>query len=151
MWALSEDDGYNDRDVAYYEVWRAVLPGGSYVKAGQVAAGIGVFSDTNVVVTPGQYVSYAVTAVASSGASSSSALALILAAAPTLTEPAVLPDGSVQFHLSGIAGLSYTVQASTNLMAWVPILSFVSTNGTTPVVDSAATNLKYRFYRALSP
>jgi hypothetical protein len=45
-----------------------------------------------------QYVSYAVTAVASSGASSSSALALILLAAPALTEPAVLPDGSVQFN-----------------------------------------------------
>jgi len=151
MWALSEDDGYNDRDVVYYEVWRAVLPGGSYVKAGQVAAGVGVFSDTNVVVSPGQYVSYAVTAVASSGANSSSALALILIAAPTLTEPAVLPDGSVQFNLSGTAGLSYTVQASTNLVDWVPVLSFVSTNGTTPVVDPAATNFNSRFYRARTP
>ena len=151
MWALSEDDGYNDRDVVYYDVWRAVLPGGSFVKAGQVAAGIGVFSDTNAVVAPGQYVSYAVTAVASSGASSSSALALALIAAPTLTEPAVLPDGSVQFNLSGIAGLSYTLQASTNLLDWVPVLSFVSTNSTTTVADPAATNFSSRFYRAVSP
>jgi hypothetical protein len=151
MWALSEDDGYNDRDVAGYEVWRAVLPGGSYVKAGEVAAGVGVFTDTNIVVAPGQYVSYAVTAVAGSGASSSPALALILIAAPALTEPAVLADGSVQFNLSGIAGLSYTVQASTNLVDWVPILSLVSTNGTITVVDPAAAALNRRFYRALSP
>ena len=151
MWALSEDDGYNDRDVVYYEVWRAVLPGGSYVKAGEVAAGIGVFSDTNVVVAPGQYVSYAVTAVAGSGASSSSAVALTLIAAPTLTEPAVLADGSAQFNLSGIVGLSYTLQASTNLVDWVPVLSFVSTNGTTTVADPAATNFNSRFYRARTP
>ena len=151
MWALSEDDGYNDRDVAYYEVWRAVLPGGSYVEAGEVPAGVGVFCDSNVAVAPGQYVSYGVTAVASGGASSSPALALILIAAPTLTDPAVLADGSVQFNLSGIAGLSYTVQASTNLVDWVPILSFVSTNGSTTVADPAAAKLNYRFYRASSP
>jgi hypothetical protein len=151
MWALSEDDGYNDRDVVYYEVWRAVLPGGSYVMAGEVAAGVGVFCDTNAVVAPGQYVSYAVTAVASGGASSSPALALTLIAAPALTEPAVLADGSVQFNLSGIAGLSYTVQASTNLVDWVPIQGFVSTNGTTAVADPAAAKLNYRFYRASSP
>jgi hypothetical protein len=151
MWALSEDDGYNDRDVAGYEVWRAVLPGGSYVKAGEVAPGVGAFCDTNVVVAPGQYVSYAVTAVGSSGASSSPALGLSLIAAPALTEPAVLADGSVQFNLSGIAGLSYTVQASTNLVDWVPILSLVTTNGATTVVDPAAAALNHRFYRALSP
>jgi alpha-tubulin suppressor-like RCC1 family protein len=151
MWALSEDDGYNDRDVAYYEVWRAVLPGGSYVEAGEVPAGVGVFCDTNVVVAPGQYVSYAVTAVASSGTSSSPASALILIAAPTMTEPTILADGSVQFNLSGVAGLSYTVQASTNLVDWVPILSFVSTSGTTTVADPAAAKLSYRFYRASSP
>jgi hypothetical protein len=150
MWALSEDDGYNDRDVGYYEVWRAVLPGGSYVKAGQVAAGVGVFSDTNAAVAPGQYVSYAVTAVASSGANSSSALAMTLIAAPTLTEPAVLPDGSVQFNLGGIVGLSYTLQASTNLVDWFPVLSLVSTNSTTQVADPAPTGFKYRFYRAVS-
>ena len=151
MWALSEDDGYNDRDVARYEVWRAVLPGGSYAKVGEVAAGIGLFSEPDVALSPGQYVSYAVTAVASSGASSSPALALSLIATPTLTVPAVLADGSVQLNLSGIAGLSYTVQASTNLVDWVPIQSFISTNGTMTVVDPAATNFNYRFYRAVTP
>ena len=49
MWALSEDDGYNDRDVSRYDVFQAVLPGGSYVKVGEVPAGIGLYSGTNAV------------------------------------------------------------------------------------------------------
>jgi hypothetical protein len=65
MWALSEDDGYNDRDVIRYDILRAVLPGGSYAKVGEVAAGIGIYSETNPVVAPPQYDSYAVVAVAS--------------------------------------------------------------------------------------
>jgi hypothetical protein len=65
MWALSEDDGYNDRDVIRYDILRAVLPGGTYTNVGSVAAGIGIYSETNPVVAPPQYVSYAVVAVAS--------------------------------------------------------------------------------------
>jgi hypothetical protein len=75
MWALSEDDGYNDRDVARYDVLRAVLPSGDYVKVGEVAAGIGLCSETNLVVEPTQYVRYAVAAVASGGLSSAQTLA----------------------------------------------------------------------------
>jgi hypothetical protein len=151
MWALSEDDGYNDRDVALYEVWRAVLPGGEYLKVGEVAAGIGVFSDGNVVIQPGQYVSYAVTAVASGGASSAAALATSLVESPLLNVAAVLPDGSVRLSVTGLTGLSYTVQASTNLVVWTPVTTLVNTNGTMTVVDPAATNFNYRFYRAVSP
>ncbi len=75
MWALSEDDGYNDRDVVRYEVWRAELPGGSYAKIGQVDAGVGVFSERSVNVSAPHFLRYAVTAVDNSGLSSSSALA----------------------------------------------------------------------------
>jgi len=70
MWALSEDDGYNDRDVSRYDVFQAVLPGGSYVKVGEVPAGIGLYSGTNLSVPATQYVGYAVSAVASNGLSS---------------------------------------------------------------------------------
>ncbi len=151
MWALSEDDGYNDRDVVHYEIWRAVLPGGSYVKAGEVAAGGGVFSDTKVVIQAGQYVSYAITSVASGGASSPPTSAMSLVSPPFFNAAAVLPDGSVQLRVTGIAGLSYTVQASTNLLDWTPVTTLVNTDGTMTVVDMAATNLNYRFYRAVSP
>jgi len=75
MWALSEDDGYNDRDVIRYDILRAVLPGGSYGKVGEVAAGIGIYSETNLTVAPTQYVRYAVVAVASNSLTSAQVLA----------------------------------------------------------------------------
>jgi hypothetical protein len=75
MWALSEDDGYNDRDVVRYDVFRAVLPNGSYVKVGEASAGVGLYTETNTAVGSTQYVGYAVTAVATNGLSSSQALA----------------------------------------------------------------------------
>jgi hypothetical protein len=75
MWALSEDDGYNDRDVIRYDILRAVFPNGSYGKVGEVAAGIGIYSETNLMVAPTQYVCYAVVAVASNSLTSAQALA----------------------------------------------------------------------------
>jgi hypothetical protein len=75
MWALSEDDGYNDRDVVRYDVFRGVLPGGSYVKVGEASAGVGLYTETNTAVGSTQYVGYAVTAVATNGVSSSQTLA----------------------------------------------------------------------------
>jgi hypothetical protein len=75
MWALSEDDGYNDRDVVRYDVFRAVLPSGSYVKVAEVNAGIGFYSETNTWVAPTQYIGYAVSAVDSTGLSSPQAQA----------------------------------------------------------------------------
>jgi hypothetical protein len=83
MWALSEDDGYNDRDVARYDVLRAVLPGGSYAKVAEVAAGIGLYSGTNLAIVPPQYLGYAVVAVASNGLSSAPTLASRLMAGGT--------------------------------------------------------------------
>ena len=75
MWALSEDDGYNDRDVVRYDVFRAVLPGGSYVKVGEASAGVGFYTETNTTVGNTQCVAYAVTAVATNGLSSSQTFA----------------------------------------------------------------------------
>jgi hypothetical protein len=75
MWALSEDDGYNDRDAARYDVFRAVLPGGGYVKVGEASAGVGLYTETNTTVGSTQYVGYAVAAVATNGLSSSQTLA----------------------------------------------------------------------------
>ena len=75
MWALSEDDGYNDRDVVRYDILRASLPGGSYVKVGEAAAGVGLYSETNPTIGTTQFVSYAVVAVGSNGLSSAQAVA----------------------------------------------------------------------------
>lgn len=75
MWTLSEDDGYNDRDVIRYDVWRVVLPGTNWLKVGEVEAGIGLFSETNPTLGATQYVHYAVAAVDLLGATSSPLLA----------------------------------------------------------------------------
>jgi hypothetical protein len=75
MWGLSEDDGYNDRDVVRYDVLRAILPGGSYAKVGEADAGVGLYSETNLTVGATQFVSYVVVAVGSNGLSSVQALA----------------------------------------------------------------------------
>lgn len=75
MWALSEDDGYNDRDVVRYEVWRAVMPGTNWFKAGEVPAGVGVFNEPNVSVAATQYLRYAVRSVDNTGLTSDLALA----------------------------------------------------------------------------
>jgi hypothetical protein len=83
MWAPSEDDGYNDRDVVRYEVWRAILPGGGYAKVAEVDAGTGLYSEKNLSVTPPQYIQYELVAVASHGLSSAAAMANRLTTAGT--------------------------------------------------------------------
>lgn len=89
MWTLSEDDGYNDRDVVRYDVWRVVMPGTNWLKVGGVAAGIGLFSETNLTVGATQYVRYAVTAVDQLG----SASALLLANRFVASTPSADNDG----------------------------------------------------------
>jgi hypothetical protein len=89
MWTLSEDDGYNDRDVIRYDVWRVVLPGTNWQKVGEVEAGIGLFSVTNLTVGATQYVRYAVAAVDQVGATS----ALLLANRFVTGTPSVDNDG----------------------------------------------------------
>jgi hypothetical protein len=74
-----------------------------------------------------------------------------LVGGPVLTPPAPQPGGSVQFTLDGIAGWSYTVSGSTDLVNWTPLTNFVATNAATPVVDPAAGNFNQRFYRAVAP
>ena len=55
MWARSEDDGYNDRDVVRYEVWRAELPGGDWVRVGELPPGSEVYLETCPAVPAGKF------------------------------------------------------------------------------------------------
>jgi len=66
-----------------------------------------------------------------------------------LASPSRLPAGLVQFILEGNVGLTYVVEASTNLVNWTPLTTLVATNGAMPVLDTAATNFNHRFYRAV--
>ena len=73
---------------------------------------------------------------------------LVGATAPQISSTGVT-NGQLQFSVSGTPGFDYTVQASTNLVTWVnllssnpPVLPFVWT-------DAQTTNLPWRFYRVM--
>ncbi|EEF63094.1 NHL repeat containing protein [Pedosphaera parvula] len=64
---------------------------------------------------------------------------------------AMQPNGTVQFSLSGSSGAIYTLEVSTNLVNWTPLVTFTMTNGTVQLIDTTATNFPAQFYRLVSP
>ena len=84
----------------------------------------------------------------------------VLPPAPVSTNPAAImsialnPDQSVTMDLLGTPGVTYRVQAATNLhaAAWFDVsTNTASTNGLWTVTDVAPINLPQRFYRAVTP
>ena len=61
-----------------------------------------------------------------------------------------LADGSVTFQLIGLAGRSYTLQTSSDLVHWDEVTTKVAVNGRIEFTDPAAANQPYRFYRVRS-
>ncbi len=61
----------------------------------------------------------------------------------------LLPGGAVQVALSGQAGQSYPIQASTNLLDWLSITNVTLTNSSAQFVDPFGTTWPQRFYRAV--
>ena len=51
--------------------------------------------------------------------------------------------------MSGLTGKSYVLQATTNLVDWIPIGTNVAQSNMFKMIDASATSLRYRFYRAL--
>jgi trimeric autotransporter adhesin len=66
---------------------------------------------------------------------------------PMLTRETRLTNGQFQFRLAGTSGESYILQGSTNLSAWIPLL----TNSATlyDYTDPSSTSFRTRFYRAV--
>jgi hypothetical protein len=60
-----------------------------------------------------------------------------------------LPGRTYGFSISGSVGQTWQVEGSVDLVNWLPISSFVSTNAVMRFVDSAATNFEQRFYRVI--
>jgi hypothetical protein len=52
-----------------------------------------------------------------------------------------------RFAVDGQIGQAYILQASTNLVNWVPVLNFTCTNSPTYVTDPGAKSFIWRFYR----
>ncbi|MBI4324892.1 MAG: hypothetical protein HY674_06475 [Chloroflexi bacterium] len=61
----------------------------------------------------------------------------------------MLPNGMFRFTVTGVPGLSFAIQTSTNLADWIEATNFVLPAATLEVTDSEATNHAHRFYRAV--
>jgi arabinogalactan endo-1,4-beta-galactosidase len=63
-----------------------------------------------------------------------------------------LNNGHFQFSLTGLTGQgAVEIEASTNLMQWMPIFTNPSAFGTATIIDSNAGSFPQRFYRAIAP
>ena len=70
---------------------------------------------------------------------------------PALAQPQRRSDANFQFQLyPQQIGLTYTIEASTNLNTWTSLTSFVATSLPMPVTDLSASNSPGKFYRAYS-
>jgi hypothetical protein len=69
--------------------------------------------------------------------------------APVLTFVNRDAFGVIRWQLRGDPGHLYQVEGSTNLADWVPVLSVIPGGGTNQFNDPSATNLGFRFYRAV--
>jgi len=72
-------------------------------------------------------------------------------AQPEFGSNGIFVDGRFQLTLNGETGWNYRIDASTNFIDWQPLTNLATTNGPLYWVDSNATNLWYRFYRAVIP
>ena len=66
---------------------------------------------------------------------------------PTLSNSQILPDGSYQVTLTGIPGVTYTVQQSDDLATWVFKEDVTLVSTTALITDSSAQNTPSRFFR----
>ena len=64
-------------------------------------------------------------------------------------EGKVNPDGTFGFAFSGVLNASYSLEASTNLVNWIPLTNFIQTVNPIQIVDPGSTNFPRRFYRAI--
>jgi hypothetical protein len=61
----------------------------------------------------------------------------------------LLSGGAVQVGVTGLAGQTYLIQASTDLVNWTTLTTLTLTNGTGQFIDSSPANVNQRFYRAV--
>jgi len=60
-------------------------------------------------------------------------------------------NGVFQFSITGTAGATNIIQASTNLVSWITLQTLLNTNGSIFFVDQSATNSRQKFYRVVIP
>ncbi len=69
-------------------------------------------------------------------------------ALPQLGVPQISTGGAAQVSVTGLAGQTYIIESSTNLVNWVPVCT---NSGSFIFTDPDAINFPYRFYQAVLP
>jgi hypothetical protein len=62
-----------------------------------------------------------------------------------------LESNQVELILSGQPGDSVTIQRSSNLVHWLPLVTLTNTDGALQFTDATAMDTPQQFYRAISP
>jgi hypothetical protein len=69
----------------------------------------------------------------------------------TLIDPVLLSDGRFRLTVTGAAPQGFVIQASTNLVTWLGLLTNSLSGGRFDYTNSNPTSLGQRYYRASSP
>src|SRR5882724_10020211 len=67
----------------------------------------------------------------------------------TLGAPSMSANGAFGFSVSGAPGLTYEIDASSNLLNWLSVTSLIPTSSPFQFSDPATTNVPQTFYRAV--
>ena len=74
----------------------------------------------------------------------------VQATPPSFDPASQLPSGPQKFLLTGVAGDTYTIQATSDFLSWSNLTTVQNINGTVEFYEQQATNFPRRFYRALA-
>ena len=90
--------------------------------------------------------SVTVTNLAGSVTSSDATLSVYSSAVPALSGTSFDADNNFSFTVAGVPGFNYAVQASTNLVDWIPLLT-----NTSPFIftDTNTASFQQQFYRSI--
>lgn len=68
-----------------------------------------------------------------------------------LDSPQRLTNGAFSFRISGVAPQGFVIQASTNLVDWIPVATNSLAGGEFHYTNGTASDVSKRFYRAMTP
>jgi hypothetical protein len=74
---------------------------------------------------------------------------LELAQTPLQLDSVSVQGAAFRFRLSGLPGRTYTIQGTTNLVSWIPLITTNSASGIIDFLDPASPSLSQRCYRAV--
>ncbi len=60
-------------------------------------------------------------------------------------------NGTILLNVSGATNATYTLDVSTDLISWTPLMTFTMTNGAVQLNDATSTNYSARYYLLESP